>query len=122
LKHLDICTFNIDITGAKSSIIIAYNKMMSSSASMVRALSFKQLSKGGKLLKSQKPQKFVSPTTATIPKKKTTRAYEFILPKFCTDFDGWKIDEVAPNDILAFLDKITDGRKQQTKRTRYALI
>jgi hypothetical protein len=56
--------------------------MMSSSASMVRALSFKQLSKGGKLLKSQKPQKFVSPTTATIPKKKRPELMNLSFPNF----------------------------------------
>ena len=89
---------------------------------MVRALSFKQLSKGGKLWKSQKPQKFVWPTTGTIPKKNTTRAYEFIFPKLCKAFGDREIDKVSSNEILTFLNTITDGRKQQTKRTRYAHI
>jgi integrase len=33
-----------------------------------------------------------------------------------------EIDEVSSNEILKFLNRITDGRKQQTKRTRYAHI
>lgn len=32
------------------------------------------------------------------------------------------MDEVSSNEILTFLNRITDGRKQQTKRTRYAHI
>ena len=78
--------------------------------------------KGGKLWKSQKPQKFVWPITATIPKKNTARAYEFILSKFCREFGDKEIDEVSANEILTFLNRITDGKKQQTKRTRYAHI
>ena len=78
--------------------------------------------KGGKLWKSQKPQKFVWPITATIPKKNTVRAYEFVLQKLCKELGDRDTYEVSSDEILAFLNKITEGRKQQTKRTRYANI
>jgi integrase len=38
------------------------------------------------------------------------------------EFGDREIDEVSSNEILKFLNRITDGRKQQTKRTRYAHI
>ena len=37
-------------------------------------------------------------------------------------FGDREIDKVSSNEILKFLNRITDGRKQQTKRTRYAHI
>ena len=38
------------------------------------------------------------------------------------EFGDREIDEISSNEILTFLNKVTDGRKQQTKRTRYAHI
>ncbi|MEA1947200.1 MAG: hypothetical protein U9N83_07830 [Thermodesulfobacteriota bacterium] len=50
---------------------------------------------------------------------KAIRAYESILTKFSLIFGDKDIGEISSEDILTFLSKITGGRKQQTKRTRY---
>ena len=53
-------------------------------------------------------------------KPNTVRSYEAILTKFGLIFGDKDLEEVSSEDILTFLSKITDGRKQQTRRTRYA--
>ena len=53
-------------------------------------------------------------------KPTTIRSYEAILTKFGLIFGDKDLEEVSSEDILTFLGKITDGRKQQTKRTRYS--
>ena len=50
----------------------------------------------------------------------TIRAYESILAKFDLIFGDKDLEKISSDDILTFLNKITDGRKQQTKRTRYS--
>ena len=50
----------------------------------------------------------------------TIRAYEPILGKFGLTFGNKELEEISSDDILTFLNQITDGRKQQTKRTRYS--
>lgn len=53
-------------------------------------------------------------------KKNTTRAYELTLSKFCMEFGDREMDEVSSNETLIFLNRITDGRKLQTKHTRFS--
>jgi len=53
-------------------------------------------------------------------KPNTLRSYEAILTKFGLIFGDKDLEEIYSEDILTFLDKITDGRKQQTRRTRYS--
>ena len=53
-------------------------------------------------------------------KPNTVRSYEAILTKFGLIFGDKNLQEISPEDILTFLSKITDGRKQQTRRTRYS--
>jgi len=53
-------------------------------------------------------------------KPNTVRSYEAILTKFGLIFGDKDLEEISSEDILAFLSKITDGRKQQTRRTRYS--
>jgi len=43
-----------------------------------------------------------------------------ILTKFSLIFGDKDLEEISSEDILTFLNKVTDGRKQQTKRTRYS--
>jgi len=52
-------------------------------------------------------------------KPNTIRAYESILTRFGLVFSDKDIEEISSEDILTFLNKITDGRKQQNKQTRY---
>ena len=53
-------------------------------------------------------------------KPNTVRSYEAILTKFGLIFGDKDLEEISSEDILTFLDKITDGTKQQTRRTRYS--
>ncbi len=53
-------------------------------------------------------------------KPNTVRSYEAILTKFGLIFGDKNLEEVSSEDILTFLSKITDGRKQQTRRTRFS--
>ncbi|MEJ2658070.1 MAG: tyrosine-type recombinase/integrase [Desulfobacterales bacterium] len=53
-------------------------------------------------------------------KPNTVRSYEAILTKFGLIFGDKDLEEAASEDILTFLSKITDDRKQQTSRTRYS--
>jgi len=53
-------------------------------------------------------------------KPNTVRSYEAILTKFGLIFGDKDLEEISSEDILSFLDKITDGTKQQTRRTRYS--
>ena len=53
-------------------------------------------------------------------KPNTIRSYEAILTKFGLIFGDTDLEEISSEDILTFLDKITDGTKQQTRRTRYS--
>ena len=53
-------------------------------------------------------------------KPNTVRSYEAIFTKFGLIFGDKDLEEISSEDILTFLDKITDGTKQQTRRTRYS--
>ena len=53
-------------------------------------------------------------------KPNTVRSYEAILKKFDLTFGNKELEVISSEDILTFLDKITDGTKQQTRRTRYS--
>ncbi len=53
-------------------------------------------------------------------KPNTIRAYEAILTKFGLIFGDKDLEEISSENILTFLGKITEGRKQQTRRTRYS--
>jgi site-specific recombinase XerD len=53
-------------------------------------------------------------------KPNTVRSYEAILKKFGLIFGDEDLEKISSEDILTFLSKITDGRKRQTRRTRYS--
>jgi integrase/recombinase XerD len=53
-------------------------------------------------------------------RQNTIRGYEAILSKFCQQFPDTNIEEITSNDVLSFLNHMTENRKQQTKRTRYS--
>ena len=54
------------------------------------------------------------------PKENSVRAYKLILSRFCEDFGSEDLEEITTERILAFLNRITEGKKRQTKRTRYS--
>ena len=44
-------------------------------------------------------------------RRTTIRAYEAILAKFCRRLEGKELDELSSNEVLSFLNEITEGRK-----------
>jgi integrase/recombinase XerD len=53
-------------------------------------------------------------------KENTLKAYQTALDTFSAEFANRKIRELSSEDILSFLNRVTEGKKPQTKRTRYA--
>jgi len=53
-------------------------------------------------------------------KKNTVKSYQALLSRFNQDFGERSIESVTTDEILEFLNQITEGRKQQTKRIKYA--
>ena len=52
-------------------------------------------------------------------KENSIRAYKLILSKFCDEFGAEELEEITTEKVLSFLNRITEGRKLQTKKTRY---
>lgn len=53
-------------------------------------------------------------------KENSTRAYKLILTQLCEQFGATDLKEITTERVLSFLTRITEGRKQQTKRSRYS--
>lgn len=53
-------------------------------------------------------------------KKNTTRAYESTMLSFRESFGERDLNSLTSEEVLSFLTRITEGRKQLTKRTRYS--
>jgi integrase/recombinase XerD len=52
----------------------------------------------------------------------TLANYKFILGKFGQIYSGRDIDSISTERIIAFLADLTEGRKQNTKRSRYTTL
>jgi integrase len=48
------------------------------------------------------------------------KTYKLALSKFCAEFGGEDLETMTPEKVFPFLNRITEGRKQQTKRSRYS--
>jgi integrase len=60
-------------------------------------------------------------TTKRIPEKNTIESYSATLSKLRDHLGGSRqLDRISSDEILAFLSKITEGGKQQTKHGRYS--
>ena len=53
-------------------------------------------------------------------KENSVRAYKLVLSKFCEEFGGDDLETMTTEKVLFFLNRITEERKQQTKRSRYS--
>ena len=53
-------------------------------------------------------------------KENSIRAYLLVLTKFCDEFGSNDLKEITTERALSFLNRITEGKKQQTKKTRYS--
>lgn len=53
-------------------------------------------------------------------RENTLKSYQMVLLNFDPEFGAREVREITSDEIMAFLNRITEGTKQQTKRTRYA--
>ncbi len=49
-------------------------------------------------------------------KKNTTRNQVFVLIRFLGEFGDRKLESITSDEILSFLNRLTKGQKQTTKR------
>ena len=55
-------------------------------------------------------------------KKNSIRPYEFVLSRFDSQFGDRELDSITSDEILSFLNQVTEGTKQATKRSRYSSL
>jgi site-specific recombinase XerD len=53
-------------------------------------------------------------------KENSIRAYKLVPTIFCEEFGTENLEEITTEMTLSFLNRITEGKKRQTKRTRYS--
>ena len=53
-------------------------------------------------------------------KENTVRAYRMALTQLCEEFGTENLEDITTERALSFLNRTTEGRKRQTKRTRYS--
>ncbi len=58
----------------------------------------------------------------TNSKKNSIRPYEFVLFRFESQFGDRELDSITSDEILSFLNQVTEGTKQSTKRSRYSSL
>ena len=58
----------------------------------------------------------------THSKKNTVRAYQDIIERFIHEFGDGPVDQITPEQILTFLNCLTEGNKPYTKRIRYSQL
>jgi site-specific recombinase XerD len=56
----------------------------------------------------------------TNSKQNTYRSYSVVMGKFCAVFGDHQLSDLTTGNIMDFLNQVTDGCKQQTKRIRFA--
>jgi integrase len=55
-------------------------------------------------------------------KENTVRNYELVSSRFGDQFGDRELGSISPDEILAFLIRLTEGTKQSTRRLRYCLL
>ena len=55
-------------------------------------------------------------------KQNTIKAYRLVLTKFCKEFETENLEGITTEMALSFLNQITEGKKQNTKKTRYSQL
>jgi integrase/recombinase XerD len=55
-------------------------------------------------------------------KENTVRNYELVSSRFCSEFSDRELGSITPDEILAFLTRLTEATKQSTRRLRYCLL
>lgn len=55
-------------------------------------------------------------------KETTVRSWQFVLSRFERRFGDRQLDSITSDEVLSFLRECTEGTKQSTKRSRYAVL
>jgi hypothetical protein len=55
-------------------------------------------------------------------KKNTVRAHSFVKDRFCRQFGDYDLNDLSVDNILDFMNQLTEGRKPQTKRARFTSL
>jgi hypothetical protein len=50
------------------------------------------------------------------------RAYRAIIERFIQEFGDGPVEQVTPEQILTYLNRLTEGNKPYTKRIRYSQL
>jgi len=58
----------------------------------------------------------------THSKKNTVRAYRAIIERYIKEFGDGSVNQVTPEQILTFLNRLTEGNKPYTKRIRFSQL
>jgi len=71
-------------------------------------------------MKVSQPVNYCLEYHRTNSKKNSIRPYEFVVSRFDSQFGHRELDSITSDEILSFLNQITEGTKQATKRSRYS--
>jgi len=55
-------------------------------------------------------------------RENTRRSLEFVLSRFNKEFGDREMNSISSDEVLTFLTELTEGKKQTTKRSRYAAL
>jgi integrase/recombinase XerD len=77
-------------------------------------------SKGGRTMKVSKAAKLCLEYHKSHSKENTLRAYRMVLTQLCEEFGTKNLEDITTERVLSFLNRITEGKKRQTKQTRYS--
>ena len=53
-------------------------------------------------------------------KENSVRAYMLVIHQLCEEFGTESLESITTGNMLSFLNRITEGKKRQTKKTRYS--
>jgi len=76
--------------------------------------------KGGRAMQISEAAKLWLEYHKCHSKENSIRAYKLVLTQLCEEFGAEDLEEITTERILSFLNRITEGKKRQTKKTRYS--
>ena len=53
-------------------------------------------------------------------KENSVRAYKLVIHQLCEEFGTESLENITTKKMLSFINRITEGKKRQTKKTRYS--
>jgi site-specific recombinase XerD len=83
-------------------------------------LSINLKSKAGRTMQISEAAKLWLEYHKSHSKENSIRAYKLVITQLCEEFGEENLEEITTERVLSFLNRITEGKKRQTKRTRYS--